>query len=151
MISKASWLRMLVKLLKFSSTSLLGTGVDTLVLWLCSDYVFSDSYVGVNIISPAISFEAAALNNFTLAYFFIWNDRLSIQNVRSFVRHFLGYNLSCMGVFLLKMGFLLLIQYLFRWDVILCNLLAVCLSGFFNFLMNERVIFRRIKNTKETE
>lgn len=151
MISKASWLRMLVKLLKFSSTSLLGTGVDTLVLWLCSDYVFSDSYVGVNIISPAISFEAAALTNFTIAYFFIWNDRLSIQNLRSFVRHFLGYNLSCMGVFLLKMGFLLLIQYLFRWDVILCNLLAVCLSGFFNFLMNERVIFRRIKNNKETE
>lgn len=151
MISKASWLRMLVKLIKFSSSSLLGTGVDTLVLWLCSDYVFPDNYVGVNIISPAISFEAAALTNFIIAYFFIWNDRLSIQNVRSFVRHFLGYNLSCMGVFLLKMGFLLLIQYLFQWDVILCNLLAVCLSGFFNFLMNERVIFRRIKNNKKTE
>jgi len=145
-MNKGSWLRMLVKLIKFSSSSLLGTGVDTLVLWLCSDYVFSGNYVGVNIVSPAISFEVAVLVNFTIAYFFIWNDRLSIQNFRSFVRHFLGYNLSCTGVFVLKMGFLLLIQHLFKWDVILCNLLALCLSGFFNFLMNERVVFRRNKS-----
>ena len=37
----------------------LGTGVDTLVLWLCSDFIFSGNYFGRNVLSPMISFEFA--------------------------------------------------------------------------------------------
>ena len=48
----------------YVSISLLGTAVDTLVLWLCSHYIFSGSYAGRNVISPVISFECAVRVNF---------------------------------------------------------------------------------------
>lgn len=128
----------------FSASSLLGTIVDTVVLWVFSKWVFS-SYVGEYIVSPAISFECAAVTNFVVAYFFIWKDRVTCRSKRSFFRHLCGYNLSCIGAFLVKMAFLLLIQRIFRWDVVWCNLLALCVSGGLNFFMSERVVFRRKK------
>lgn len=60
-------------------------------------------------------------------------------------RHLGGYNLSCIGAFLVKMAFLLLIQRMFRWNVVWCNLLALCVSGGLNFFMSERVVFRKKK------
>lgn len=44
--------------------------------------------------------------------------------------------------FMLKMGLLLLLKLLFGWDVVICNLSALCISGVVNFVMNDRVIFR---------
>lgn len=132
----------LIRFLKFTAGNLLGTLVDTFVLWLFSHFVFS-GYVGQVIISPFISFECAVLANFTLAYYFIWHDRVSQRSSRSFFRHYGAYNISCTGAFLLKMAVLMLIQYLTRWDVVICNLLALCVSGFFNFVMNEFVIFKK--------
>jgi len=38
---------------------------------------------------------------------------------------------------------LMLIQWFSKWDVVICNLLALCVSGIINFVMNEFVIFRR--------
>ncbi len=132
------------RFVEFSASSLLGTIVDTVVLWVFSKWAFS-TYFGQFIVSPAISFECAAVTNFAVAYFFIWKDRVSCRNRRSFFRHLGGYNLSCIGAFLVKMAFLLLIQRIFRWNVVWCNLLALCVSGGLNFFMSERVVFRRKK------
>lgn len=103
------WFKLGKRFIEFSASSLLGTIVDTFVLWVCSKWLFS-TYVGEYIISPAISFECAAVTNFVVAYFLIWKDRVSRRTARSFFRHLGGYNLSCVGAFLVKMAFLLLIQ-----------------------------------------
>lgn len=134
---------LIVRYIKFSLSTLVGTGVDTLVLWLCSTFLFHGSYAGENILSPFISFECAVLTNFTIAYFFVWKDRISQRSLRSFFKHYGGYNLSCTTIFLIKMGVLLLIQYFTKWDVVICNLLALCISGLFNFALNNWVIFRK--------
>ncbi len=138
------YLKLAKRFAEFSASSLLGTAVDTVVLWVFSKWVFS-TYAGQYLISPAISFECAALTNFVVAYFLIWKDRISVRTRRSFLRHFAGYNVSCLGAFLVKMFFLLLIQKLFSWNVVWCNLLALCVSGGLNFMLSEKVVFRKKK------
>ena len=127
---------------KFVAGNLLGTLVDTLVLWVFSHLVFH-RYVGKVIISPVISFECAVFVNFLMAYYVTWNDRVSQPTARSFFRHYGAYNASCTGTFLVKMGLLMLIQWLTKWEVVICNLLALCVSGCVNFSMNEFVIFKK--------
>ena len=129
---------------KFVAGNLLGTLVDTLVLWVFSHFVFQ-SYVGKVIISPVISFEFAVFSNFLFSYNMTWKDRISHRSGKSFIRHYGAYNTSCTGGFLIKMGLLLLIQALTKWDVVICNLLALCVSGTYNFMMNELVIFKKRK------
>ncbi len=132
----------IVRLVSFSASTLVGTGVDMLVLWLLSDYALT-TFMGEYLLSPLISFECAVLANFVVAYFVVWRDRIHRRSVGSFFRHFVGYNLSCTGGFLIKMCFLLLIEHFFAWDVLLCNLVALMFSGLFNFSMNEWVVFRK--------
>lgn len=127
---------------KFIVGNLLGTLVDTFVLWIFSHFVFHD-YVGKVIISPIISFEFAVIANFIFSYYLIWKDRISNQSGKSFIMHYGAYNISCIGGFFIKMGALLLIQTLTKWDVVICNLLALCVSGTYNFMMNELVIFKK--------
>jgi len=129
---------------KFIAGNLLGTLVDTLVLWLFSHFVFR-GYVGKVIISPIISFEFAVFANFVFSYYLIWKDRISHHSGKSFIRHYGAYNVACTGGFFIKMGVLLLIQALTKWDVVICNLLALCVSGTYNFMMNELVIFKKRK------
>lgn len=127
---------------KFAIGNLLGTLVDTLVLWFFSHIVFQ-GYVGKVIISPVISFEFAVFANFLFCYFLTWRDRVSNQSEKSFAKFYGAYNVSCTGGFFIKMGILLLIQALTKWDVVICNLLALCVSGTYNFVMNELVIFKK--------
>ena len=129
---------------KFVAGNLLGTLVDTLVLWVFSHFVFHN-YVGKVIISPIISFEFAVFSNFVFSYYMTWKDRISQHSGKSFIRHYGAYNATCTGGFLIKMGVLLLIQALTKWDVVICNLLALCVSGTYNFMMNELVIFKKRK------
>ena len=135
------WFR---KITAFVASNFLGTVVDTVVLWLCSHFLFK-SYVGQYIISPVISFECSVFVNFLNSYYFIWKNRISKRTKGSFFRHFLGYNLSCAGVFIIKMGLLLLIERILGWNVVFCNLLALCFTGLINFSMGEFVIFRKKK------
>ena len=141
--------RRLTELLKrfagYSSISLLGTAVDTAVLWLCSNHLLSGSYFKENILSPTISFECAVFVNFCSCYFFVWKDRIKDRGTRSFFRHYAGYNISCTGAFLIKIGLLQLILLISGLDVVWCNLIALCFSGLFNFTMNEKVIFKKKK------
>lgn len=132
--------RTLVRFLKYSGTSLVGTLVDTLVLWALSDLVFTKGYWGEYVVSPAISFQCAVITNFLISYFYVWKDR---EKTRNPFLTFLYYDISCTAVFLLRLGFLLLVERIFGWDVVICNLVAMCVTGIINFVMNNRVIFRK--------
>ena len=134
------------RLVIFSTSSLLGTLVDMLVLWICSHIIFNPGYINEYIISPSISFEFACLTNFLIAYFYIWKDRVSHVSSSSFWKHFAGYNTTALSAFLVKMAFMQSIHFMFPgMDVLICNLLVLCVSGGINFALNEWVIFRKKK------
>ena len=131
-------------------TSVAGTIVDTAVLWLLSDLVFTEGYWGEYIISPTISFQCAVAVNFTIAYFYVWRDRTLTRADRSkkrFFRLFLTYDLSCSATFILRLGVMLLIENFTGWDVVVCNLLAMCFSGILNFTIENVVIFKKKKTS----
>ncbi|MDE5710566.1 MAG: GtrA family protein, partial [Bacteroides sp.] len=67
--------------IEFVVSRLFGTGVDTLVLWVCSKFLFED-YYGIYILSPIISFEFAVMSNFLWSYCWIWKDRLEGRCMR---------------------------------------------------------------------
>lgn len=139
-------LKLLIRYLKFAGTSVVGTMVDTLVLWILSDFVFRDGYWGQYILSPIISFQCAVVVNFTIFYFYVWRDRTrEDMRRRKFLKLFLSYDLSCSSVFAIRLLLLLLIERIFGWDVVVCNLVAMGFSGILNFVMNNMVIFRKRK------
>ena len=129
-------LKVLVRYVKFAGTSVIGTIIDTLVLWILSDLVFVNGYWAVYIISPFISFQCAVAVNFTISYFYVWKDRTRKRpdaSLRRFFRLYGAYNLSTSAVFLFRLGVLLLIERFTGWDVVICNLIAMCFSGIINF------------------
>jgi len=134
----------LKRLPKFVGGNLVGTLVDTVVLWLFAHLVF-DGYVGQVIISPIISFECAVFVNYLVSYYITWKDRIAQKSASGFFKRYAIYNGSCTGGFLIKMALLMLIQYLSKWDVVICNLLALLFSGIFNFTMDEFVVFKKRK------
>lgn len=137
-------LAVLVRYVKFLGTSIIGTAVDMLVLWLLSDFVFEKGYWGEYVVSPVLSFQVAVLVNYTVFYFYVWKDRVACRsNAGLYFRKYLAYNLSCLGVFLLRFAIMLLVERFTGLDVVLCNLLAMCLSGLVNFVMTDNVIFRK--------
>ena len=139
-------LRLLVRYIKFAGTSVIGTIVDTLVLWVLSDFVFTRGYWGEYIISPVISFQCAVAVNFTISYFYVWKDRTRKSkdaSTRRFLKLYAIYNLSGSAVFLLRLGALLIIERFTGWDVVICNLTAMCFSGIVNFTINNLVIFKK--------
>ena len=136
-------LKLLKRYLKYAGTSIAGTLVDTLVLWLLSDFVFREVYWAQYILSPAISFQCAVITNYLIFYFYVWRDRTREDRRRhNFTRRFLAYDLSCTTVFLLRLLLLLMIERISGWDVVVCNLIAMCFSGIINFIINNLVIFR---------
>lgn len=133
----------LIRYIKFIGTSIAGTAIDTLVLWILSDYVLEGVYWKEYILSPLLSFQCAVLVNYLISYFYVWKDRVdSVRGLRSFLKLYGAYNLSCSTVYLLRFGVLLLIERFTGWDVVVCNLAAMCVSGLVNFLMTNNVIFR---------
>lgn len=127
---------------KFVVSRLLGTLVDTLVLWILTRYLLF-TYVGQYIVAPAISFEVAMFHNYVLSYYYIWNKYIPVKKARDFFTRLIAYNISSLLGFFVKMGFLILLERLFGWDVLICNVLALLISGFVNFFLAERVIFRK--------
>ena len=138
--------------IKFMGTNVVGTLVDTFVLWILSDFVFNEGYWGEYLISPIISFQCAVAVNFTISYFYVWKDRTLVRPDRSkkqFLRLFLAYDLSCSAVFLIRLGIMLLIEKFPSWDVVICNLLAMGFSGILNFLIDNLLIFRKKKSVSQ--
>lgn len=139
---------LLIRYAKFAGTSAVGSVVDTLVLWLLSDLVFTKGYWGEYIISPLISFQCAVAVNFTISYFYVWKDRTRKRpdaSVRRFFKLFGAYDISASVVFLFRLGVLLLIERFTGWDVVICNLIAMCFSGIINFTVNNLLIFKKKK------
>jgi putative flippase GtrA len=137
---------LLIRYAKFAGTSAVGSVVDTLVLWLLSDLVFTKGYWGEYIISPFISFQCAVAVNFTISYFYVWKDRTRKRpdaSVRRFFKLFGAYDISVSAVFLFRLGVLLLIERFTGWDVVICNLIAMCFSGIINFTVNNFLIFKK--------
>ena len=142
-------IKFLIRYAKFAGTSVVGSIVDTLVLWLLSDLIFNRGYWGEYIISPLISFQCAVAVNYMISYFYVWKDRTrkrSDASVRRFFRLYGAYNLSSSVVFLFRLGALLLIERFFGWDVVICNLVAMCFTGIINFAINNLVIFKKKKS-----
>ena len=141
--------RVLIRYLKFMGTSVVGTIVDTLVLWILSDFIFTKGYWGEYVISPAISFQCALTANFLISYFYVWKDRTVVSgaSTKRFFKLYFTYNLSGSAVFLLRLGALLIIEKFTGWDVVICNLLAMCVSGVLNFIINNMFIFKRKKTS----
>lgn len=140
--------KFLIRYAKFAGTSAFGSVVDTLVLWLLSDLVFSKGYWGEYIISPLISFQCAVAVNYTISYFYVWKDRTRKRpdaSARRFFKLYGAYNLSNSAVFLFRLGILLLIERFTGWDVVICNLVAMCFSGMINFVISNLLIFRKKK------
>ena len=140
--------KFLVRYAKFAGTSVVGSIVDTLVLWLLSDLIFTRGYWGEYIISTLISFQCAVAVNYMISYFYVCKDRTrkrSDASIRRFFRLYGAYNLSSSVVFLFRLGALLLIERFFGWDVVICNLVAMCFTGIINFAINNLVIFKKKK------
>lgn len=131
----------LLRLGKHSLFSLGGTLTDTLVLWVCSDLFFS-GYVMENVVSPCISFECANVVNFFLSSRIVFRDRNYGLSHKTLFRKFIAYNLTYTTTFFLKMPVLLLFQWLTQWDIVWCNLIALCIIGLVNFFMNDKMIFK---------
>ncbi|MBQ0078155.1 MAG: GtrA family protein [Bacteroidales bacterium] len=151
---KSRFLKTLRQLSKYVLTTLLGTLVDCLVLWVMSTFVFADNHVGQYVYSPMVSFECAVFVNFFTAYFYVWKERITVRSISSYFSHFWKYNISCLSAFLLKMVILNVLGATLKWEPVLCNIIALTFSGLLNFFINEFVIFRRkegIKRTQETQ
>ena len=141
-------IQFLIRYAKFAGTSVVGSIVDTLVLWLLSDLIFTRGYWGEYIISPLISFQCAVTVNYMISYFYVWKDRTRKRpdaSARRFFKLYGAYNLSNSAVFLFRLGILLLIERFTGWDVVICNLVAMCFSGIINFAINNRLIFKKKK------
>ena len=144
------------KFIFFSLTSIVGTVLDLVLHWVLATYAFEGNYWGIYWISPIISFEASCLANFVIAYYFVWKERITYRGTKSFIRHFLAYNVAGIGAFLLKLAAMQGIHFIFvslGWmqdisiEPVLCNLLGMCFSGVFNFYMSEFVIFNKKKES----
>lgn len=133
---------LLSKYIKFLVSRLLGTLIETVVLLVLSSYVFF-SYAGKYIVAPAISFEIVMFINFIISYYWIWNKSISARNAKAFLTRLGVFNLSAIFGFAIKMGFLLLFASILKWNVVYCNLLALLISGIVNFLLAEKVVFKK--------
>jgi len=140
------------KFIMFSLTSAAGTVVDLGLHWVLAKFVFYGHYWGSYWIAPFISFEAAVVVNFFIAFYFVWRERITYHGPRAFWRHFAAYNAVGFGAFVIKFAAMQVFHFLFVWlhlsmdasiEPVLCNLLGLCFSGAFNFVMNEFVIFNK--------
>ena len=133
----------ILRYLKFMLSTLAGTAVDCAVMWLLAEKLFTENEMAQLFIAPSVSFECAVFTNYVMAYFFVWKDRVKDRSLRNFFLRFFPYNVSCIAAFLIKMIPFVLIRHFAGLNVVVCNLLALVVSGLFNFIMNEWVIFRK--------
>ena len=151
---------LLWRYVKFAGSTVVGTVVDFLVLWLCSAYIIPDLVVGPYqagdysidafsfgeyVISPTISFEFAVFTNFVIAYWFVWRDRVKGSPKNTFWKNYLYYNLTSTSTFFVNLLILVLVERFTHLDVIYCKLVASVFTGLMNFVINERLIFNKKK------
>ena len=138
------------RLFKYTLSTLAGTLVDTVVLWFLATYAFH-LYTMRYVVAPVISFECSSFVNFLLAYFVVWKTRMTARTARSFFRHFIAFNISATSIFLLKLGLINIIAPLTHWHPVICDIVALCITGILNFAMNEFVIFKVRTSNADTK
>lgn len=134
------------RFLKFVATSLVGGTVDMVLVWLLSGYVFS-GYWGEVVVTPMISFECSVIVGFAFCWLFVWNDRVEKGDSRSFLKSLGAFNLSNIGVFVLRMVLVMLLERVIADNLLICNLIARMLAGLLNFIISDRLIFKIKRNT----
>ena len=131
---------------KYACATSFGALVEMAVLWFLAHVVFkSTHFAGKDSLSIIIASEIAILVNFTTAYFIVWRDRIIRRSPRSYFRHYLAFALTANILLVLKVALALLFKDLFRWDVVICDFVALLISGTVNFVINEMVIFKNRK------
>jgi len=68
-----------------------------------------------------------------------------VHNKRDFFRRIPAYNTATLVSFALKMVLLIAIERIFHFDVVICNLIAISISGFVSFFTGEKLVFKTIK------
>lgn len=134
-----------LRFLEYFLTRNIGTLADCAVLWMLAEWVFKGSYVGENIISPTLSFEVACVVNYTTSSIWVYNQRIDDHSMRAHLNRFFKFNVSSILGFLIKMGLLLLFDHWFGWHVVVCNLVALSISGLFNYSTSELWVFGKRK------
>lgn len=133
---------LILRIPRFVASNILGTVCDLGVLFVLSEFVFS-GYVETYLLSTYISFQCAVVVNFICYMFFVWRDRVSNMDAKNILRKFIAYDLSASGTFLIKLAFILILELIFDWNVMICNITALCFTGLINFSIGEWVIFRK--------
>lgn len=137
-------MKSIVRFAKHTVFSFAGSATDTLVLWVTSHFLFN-GYAMENILAPFISFECANVVNFIISSKFVFGDRNEDLPFRTILKRFVEFNLSYTTTFFVKMLLLLPIQAITKWDVVICNLIALGITGIMNYFMNDKVIFKSKK------
>jgi putative flippase GtrA len=132
---------MLINFVKFIIRGIAGAIVDTFVLWILTT-LFFHSYFTKYILSPIISYELGIAVTYIICYFWIWNHR--VHNDKSdFLKLFLGYNFALLISLIVKIGLLTVINEIFHFHIVICNVLALCFSGIVSFFASEKFIFKK--------
>ena len=132
---------MLRNSVKFIIRGVAGAIVDTSVLWILT-MLFFHSYFTKYVLSPVISFELGIAVTYIICYFWIWNHRVH-KDKSDFLKLFPAYNFALLISLVVKIGLLSLINELFHFHIVICNVLALCFSGIFSFIASEKFIFKK--------
>lgn len=133
----------LVRFIKFAGVGLIAGTVDISLVWVLTKFVFG-GYTGQVIVSPVISYECSIIVGFVFSWFFIWNDRLSSGSRKEFWTRLLAYNVSNVGIFVLRILLVMLFEKL--WDggnLVIINTVSRILAGLLNFVITDKLIFRK--------
>ncbi len=134
----------------FTLTRSLGTIVDCGVVWLLADFVFEDYFL-VNVLSPTISFEMAVFVNFLTGTYWVFNNRIDNSKKGSVIKRFLKFNLSAIIGYLVKLSVLNILVASLGWHTALCNFLALMVAGLLNYLLADKWVFKKNKETAVVE
>jgi len=127
------------RLTRYFTASLLGTAADLFFLWLFTLLV--RSYSATYIVGPVLSFQLAMLINFAVSCLWIWPDRLQKGLKHHFWKRFAAYDIAALMILGIKMILIILLEQMTHWGVLLCNLVALTITGTLNFFIRERFIF----------
>lgn len=126
----------------FSLCNAPGTLIELLVLWLLSDILFH-SHGARFVLAPVIAFECSMLVDFVLFSSFVWRENVGQAGSRSFFKRLAMFNVSTVGVYLLRLGLIQVLNLLFGIGAVMCDLVAMFFSGLLNFGINDRLIFAK--------
>ena len=133
----------IVRFIKFAGVGMVAGTVDISLVWVLTKFIFA-GYFGQVILSPVISYECSVLVAFAFSWYFIWNDRVSQGSRKEFWIRLLGYNLSNVGIFALRV--LLVMAFEKLWDggnLVIINVISRILAGLLNFVITDKLIFKK--------